>query len=558
MNKKHWIVNDRTENSLVDQLLKNRKIIDKERFLYPDYERDSHDPFLLPGMKVAIERIEKALKAQEHIVVFADYDADGIPGGALLVKLLSANGAVVSAYIPDREKEGYGLNNQAIDKLKKRGAGLIITVDLGITNRDQVNYARSIGIDTIVTDHHHIDDDRIPIDAVAVVHPALAGSKYPFAGLAGGGVAWKLSQALAATTGKPNLTQLKWWLELATISTVCDIVPLVDENRMIVHFGLKVLSKTKNPGLIALYQAGGIKPELISEYTVGFQIGPRINAPGRVDSATLAFDLLTETDSKLIEGLAQKIELQNVERRSSLERINLESVAQVDALGEHLPAAIVLVGKNWPPGLIGLAASRLIEKVHRPVILLGDDGSGTYKGSGRSIESFNLLEAITAQKELLGSYGGHEKAAGLQIKSENFPEFQRRFNEYAEQQLSAEDLAPTIHADAIISPDELTPDFVDELNRFAPFGNANPRPSFIVEPLVIADIRTLGANKDHLKLKFKGTQVTAIGFRFVDHVQRWKVGDTVSIFCQPGWNEWQGQRTIELSMKDIREYEPQI
>ena len=550
----NWTSYERTEPELVDQLLKNRGIEDRERFFYPDFERDSHNPFLLPGMDTAVGRIVRAIESGERIAVFADYDADGIPGGALLYKLLIENGATVLAYIPDREKEGYGLNNAAIDSLKQRGVTLIITVDLGVTNRDQVAYARSIGIDTIVTDHHHIESERIPIDAIAVIHPALPGSKYPFNGLAGGGVAWKFAQAVAVTTGKPGVNQLKWWLELAAISTVCDIVPLQGENRTIVHFGLKVLAKTKNPGLLALYRTGSIQPELVSEQTIGFQIGPRINAPGRMDSATAAFELLTESDPSKVSQLALAIEQQNTQRKGALEQIFQSALLQVNAYGDSLPAAIVLVGKGWSPGLIGLAASRLIERVHRPVILLGDDGSGVLKGSGRSIETFNLLGAIAAQRELLTSYGGHEKAAGLQITREKFEEFQERFIQYVSENTREEDLVPTIRADAVIAPNELTDDLLDSFKLFAPFGNANPHPSFIVEPLEIADIHLLGATKDHLKLRFKGTDMTAIGFRFTDHADRWNVGDTVSIFGSPDWNEWQGKRTVELTMKDIQSY----
>ncbi|MBI4032603.1 single-stranded-DNA-specific exonuclease RecJ [Candidatus Berkelbacteria bacterium] len=556
---RRWVVAERTQADLVEQLLANRGITDKERFFNPDYERDGHDPFLMPNMQTAVDRILTAVKAGETIAVYADYDADGIPGGAVLTKMLRILGATVLPYVPDREKEGYGLNEPALQHLKTSGVTLIITVDLGITNHTQVTAAKQLGIDVIVTDHHHVDEPRIPTDAVALVHPALPGSTYPFHGLAGGGVAWKLVQALQQATGNPDVGQLKWWFELPAISTVCDIVPMSDENRMIVHYGLKVLMQTRNPGLKALYKAAGITPDTINEWTIGFQIGPRLNAPGRVDHASAALELLLTDDEQRAAVLAAQIELQNQERQAALERIVDEASALIDRDKLDEQPAIVLLGDAWPAGLIGLAAGRIVERYHRPVILLGRDGDGKAKGSGRSISrtagEFNLLEGISAQKELLVSYGGHERAAGLQLSEDDFVEFQRRFIEFAASRLDAEALMPTERVDAVLKPEEVTDDLVTDLLRFAPFGPGNPRPRFVIAPLTVSDVRTVGASGKHLKLRFKegpSNGLEAIGFGLGERASECTVGTKLAALGTLEFNEWNGTQRIQLKLDDLK------
>lgn len=470
---KVWQVTPRTEADLIDQLLKNRGITDRDCFFNPNYERDSHDPFLLPGMTEVVRRIEKAIKEEEKIVIYGDYDADGIPGTALLVRVLRANKANVEAYIPDREKEGYGLNNYALDKFKKSGVSLVITVDLGITNKDQAKYAKDLGLDLIITDHHHVDQERLPEDALAIIHPNLTGSNYPFKFLAGGGVAWKLAQAVSQTTNRPAPDQLKWLLELPAISTVCDIVPLNGENRMMVHFGLKVLAQTRNPGLQSIYKTAGLTPDIISERTLGFQIGPRVNAPGRVDNANLALNLLTTDDLKAAQRMAAKVELFNQQRQDQLKQVVEEAMVQVKADNLFEAPAIVLKGYGWPGGLIGLAAARVTEKFHRPTILLGEE-SGLLKGSGRSIDGFNLLEGITSLKDLLVSYGGHEKAAGLSLKTDDFESFQQGFIDFAAKSLTAEQLIPKVRIDAEVSSTEISAELVKSLEEMAPLAAAIP------------------------------------------------------------------------------------
>lgn len=550
-----WTIAERTHPDLVDQLLANRKITDREKFFNPDFERDSHSPLLLPNMQTALDRIEQALEAGETICVYGDYDADGIPGTALLLKVFAANGVTAIPYIPDREKEGYGLNLPAIDYLKKQGVTLLITVDLGITNKDQAAHAASLGIDVIITDHHHVEVDRLPTTAVAIVHAVLPDSTYPFDGLAGGGVAWKLGQAIAGMTGKPTVAQLKWWFELPAICTVCDMVPVTDENRMIVHYGLKVLQQTRNVGLKALYKASGIKHDEINEGTLGFQIGPRINAPGRVDHAAIALELLMTEDPIRAEELAAKIELQNRERQDLLEGIVAEACAMIEKDSLQKEAAIILVGETWAMGLIGLAASRIVERYHRPTLLLGKHTDGIYKGSGRSIETFNLLEGIHSQRELLTSYGGHEKAAGLKVPADKFEEFKTNFIAFAAERLSAEELVPTLKADAEIKPDEITDELVTNLERFRPFGMGNPGPKFVVTPLTIVEARAVGASGDHLKLRFKEGPpggLDGIAFRQGARANDLKAGTQVKVFGVLEFNEWNGNQRIQIKVDDIQ------
>ncbi|MBI2589991.1 single-stranded-DNA-specific exonuclease RecJ [Candidatus Berkelbacteria bacterium] len=552
--ERHWLAPDRVHADLVRQLLANRSITDEEKFFNPDFERDSHDPFLLTGMDKAILRIQQALSVKEVIAVFGDYDADGIPGTALLVKILRSHQATVIPYIPNREREGYGLNEAALRHLKDQKVALVITVDLGITNRHEVKFATELGLDVIVTDHHHIEAQQLPDKAIALLHPALPGSRYPFANLAGGGVAWKLTQALQRTTGIPSLAQLKWWFELPAISTVCDIVPIVDENRMIVHFGMKVLAQTRNEGLRALYKTGGIDSTRLTERVIGFQIGPRLNAPGRIDHAALALELLLTEDSLQAQEIAARIELQNRTRQEQLEAMVNSARQEILQNKYYDQAAIVLLNEHWSIGLIGLAASRLVEQFHRPIILLGAYGKEA-KGSGRSIDGFNLFGAIHAQSRFLTSYGGHEKAAGFHLPIKNVNKFKARFIEHARIHLTSDQLLPTLKTDAEIKPDEITNELVTNLMRFAPHGPSNPKPRFIIGPLTIASVKAVGAESQHVKFSFNEgapNQLEAIGFRLGEKARSYTSHDRIYIVGSLEFNEWNGLDRIQIKADDIK------
>jgi len=549
MSSQHWDIPKRTHTDLIDQLLENRGVADRDRFLHPDFVRDSHDPLLMPNIDLAVSRILAAIEKREQIAVFADYDADGIPGGALLTKLLRANNVPVVYYIPNRLTEGYGLNTKALDALKAQNIGLVITVDLGITNRAEVAHAAAIGMDVIVTDHHHIDTDRLPIDAVAVVHPALEGSRYPFAGLAGGGVAWKLAQAISARTGKPTEAELKWWLELAAISTVCDIMPLLDENRTIVHFGLKVLQRTRNVGLQALYGVGGITATDISARTIGFQIGPRLNAPGRTAGSSVSIELLTTDDSGEAAKLAATIEGYNQTRRSSVDQMIKESQAQVAAFGSPIPPAVIVANDQWSVGLAGLVAARLAQDHSRPAIAFAQGGSGTLKGSARSVQGLNILALIANQREHLLTYGGHEQAAGLQLHAGALPAFKAAF---LGSMAGIDRSTPTVRADAQLDPGELSLELAQSLEQLAPFGEGNPRPLFLVTPVTLRSIQAIGANQTHARFSFRDQSWGGIGFGLASEAMQYTAGDQVSLLGHIGVNRWNGTTTLQLEVVAIR------
>lgn len=554
---KSWEIPDRTESTLTDQLLKNRGIVSKEKFFNSSYERDSYDPFLLPDMEVAVDRIVKSFSDKQEIVaIFGDYDADGIPGSALLYKLFVANGKEPVVYIPDRESEGYGLNKKAIEHLAKEQIKLIITVDLGITGKEEVEFAKTLGIDVIITDHHEPKENEYPDNALAVVHPRVNNSKYPFGQLAGGGVAWKLAQAISSRTGKPTSNELKWLLELPAISTICDIVSLKDENRMIAKYGLKVLAQTRNKGLRALYRAGGIDTNKIDEYCVGFQIGPRLNAPGRMDHAALSFKLLTTDSEQIASEIASKIEVYNQDRRIQMENIQKQALLKIEEKSLWQKKVIVVTGEDWPLGLVGLAAGRLMEEFNRVVFLLGKK-DGYYQGSGRSIQGFHLVEAMTQVEDLLESFGGHAKAAGLKIKEENLNDFELRIESLANILLKEADLEKKIKADAILGPEEITKDLIKSIEEFAPYGEDNPRPKFVIKNLTCDAIKKLGAEGNHLKLKFKENNLEAIGFGMGGRASEISLGKKIDALGYVELNVWTSntgtvKETIQITLKDFK------
>lgn len=551
-----WEVLDRIESDIIDQLIKNRGIVNKEYFFNTDFERDSYEPFLLPDMKKAVDRIIESINRKEPVAIFGDYDADGIPGSAFLYKVFMANGMEPVVYIPDRELEGYGLNNKAIEHLAKEDIKLIITVDLGITGKEQVGFANNLGVDVIITDHHEPKDDEYPDNAYAVVHPRAVGSKYPFGYLAGGGVAWKLGQAIAKITGKPTVNELKWLLEFPAISTICDMVPLVDENRMLAKFGLRVLAQTRNIGIKALYRASGIDTNKIDEYCVGFQIGPRLNAPGRMDHAALAFKLLTTESEEIAREIASKVELHNNDRKLQMDKIQKEAYEQIIEKQLQKNKVLVVSGENWPLGLVGLAAGRIMEEFNRPVFLLTKKDN-YFQGSGRSVEGFHLVECMQKMSQIIESFGGHAKAAGLKIKQENLKDFELKIKELADSLLKDSDLEKKFQADAIIDPNEISKSLIMKIADFAPFGEDNPRPRFVIKNLTCVEIKKLGAEQAHLKIKFKQNNLEAIGFGLGSRGGEISVGKNIDVLGHLELNVWTGRdgltrEIIQITLKDFK------
>lgn len=559
MNKK-WIVKPQKTNDIVQQLLINRGIDpkNKEQFLHPEFERDLEDPFNIKDMDKLVSRFNKAIKKQEKIGIFADYDADGIPGAALLQRVCMILGLEVSTYIPSR-KEGYGLNKQGIQKLKDDGCSLLVTIDLGITNREEVKFAKKIGFDVIITDHHEIQEDNFPSKADIVIHTHLS-KKYNNKDLAGGAVAYKIAQALSKKIGKPTLRELKWLLDLPAICTICDIVPLTGENRLLAKYGLIVLSKTKNKGLQKLYEVAAIDSSKMDTYTVGFLIGPRINAPGRIKHAQSSYFLLTTQDQVQATEIAYEINETNISRQKTLEQILNQALKQIkkDKLDEN--KIIVVVGKkDWPSGLIGLVSSRITEQYARPSIVFTPE-DGMLRGSARSTDKFDMIENLLKTKSLLTSVGGHTKAAGLSLVKENYQKFYKEICALANKLLCDEDLVKEIEIDAVLQEKHLTLGLVKTLKLFEPFGLGNPRPVFMLENVKIRNLSWIGKEKKHLKMKIVKIYQAGLGkkefevisFNCKEELQHLKTSDNADMVFTLEENIWNGRRSLQLKLIDIK------
>ena len=544
---KNWVILPKKSDNIVEQLLSNRniKLEDRKSFLSPSFDQDLHDPFLMKGMKLAVERIESALQNKETIGVFADYDADGVPGLALLYETLKKMGLGVISYIPRRE-QGYGLNVEGIELFLKEKVTLMITVDLGIRNIKEVAYAKDRGIDTIIVDHH--EQANVLPDAI-ILNPKQKGDKYPFRELAGCGVAFKFAEAISKKTKLINIAYLKWLLDLVAIATICDVVPLVDENRIFAKFGLIVLQKTKRIGLEKLYQVAGFDRNLIDTYTVGFQIGPRLNAPGRMDHANKSFYLLVSEDEKESMILATKLDQINRQRQAELERVLAEAEKKVQKNLLYQKRVILVEGKDWPHGIIGLVAGKLMEQFSRPAIVC-ERREKDFRGSARSIDAFNIIEALEESKQFLSSYGGHAKAAGLTFEQEHLSNLYDELLKIADSKLRDEDLVAKLRIDALVKRRDLDYNLLVNIQKFAPFGLGNPRPVFMIEKAAISDIRTVGQEQKHLKMKVEG--IDAIGFDLGGVGKDLYENQKIDVAFTLDENSWDGIKKLQLKIIDIK------
>lgn len=518
------------------------------RFLNPLLE-DLYDPFLLNDMDRAVERIGKALRDKEKIVVYGDYDVDGVTSTSILYDFLQSLGANVSFYIPDRLDEGYGLSLGAIDRVRQMEASLIITVDCGITAFEEVDYIIGNQIDIIITDHHECMD-TLP-SACAVINPCRHDSTYPFKELAGVGVAFKLVNALCIRMNLGNL-YLKY-LDLVALGTVADVVPLVEENRIIVKHGLPCIENTSNTGLKALIENSGLKDKPVNSFSLSFGLAPRVNAAGRLGDAGRAVRLFTTKDGTEASNIASELNEANKYRQDTEQEI-LRQVVDLIEGDEALQKDSILVvsGQDWHHGVIGIVASKITEKYYRPCILISDeDGMG--KGSGRSIEGFNLFEALCFCGDLLEKFGGHELAAGLTLQMDKLEEFRRMINSYAASVLSEEDLIPRLRIDALIGAEDINLNNVSELERLAPFGAGNPGPVFACSRLKVCDIRTVGEDR-HLKLKLEGDGffTDAIGFNMGSLAKTFNYRDILDVVFSLEINVWNSTRRIQFNLKDIK------
>ncbi len=509
-----------------------------------------HSPFLLNDMEKAVERIEKAITNDEHILVFGDYDADGVSSTVVMVSALREKGANVSFYIPNRFTEGYGPNEQAFRLAKQQGVSLIITVDTGISALHEANVAKELGIDLIITDHHE-PGPMLP-EAYATIHPKISPN-YPFKHLAGVGVAFKLAHALIGRVPYE-------WLDIVAIGTIADLVPLQDENHLLARLGIEQFRKTNRLGLQALCKQCGVSHTAVTEDTIAFMIGPRINAAGRLDCADPAVQLLLTTDEHEAHMLAEQIDAMNRERQQLVNDITEEAIQLVE---QHYADDRVLVVANegWNAGVIGIVASRLVERFYRPTIVLSvDREKGIAKGSARSIEGFDLFANLSECRDILPHFGGHPMAAGMTLSLHDVDELRHRLNEAAKQQLTAEHFIPVTHVDLCCSISDVSLELIEQMNRLAPFGMGNPKPRVLLENVQLDTLRKIGTDQNHLKLLLaeNGKTLEAIGFGFG------QVGDEIapnvrlSIVGELAINEWNNFRKPQLMIQDVAVNEWQL
>lgn len=540
---------------LVARLLVNRRVLtpeDARRFLSSTLE-ELRPPFSLKDVKRASRRIAEALYQKEPICIFGDYDADGITGTALLVLFLEALGARVNFYIPQRCDEGYGLNIPALEKIKALGTSLVITVDCGISDAEEVRFARDQGIDVIVTDHHEVPE-RIPEAAYAVINPKQSDCLFPFKYLAGVGVAFYLIIGLRKllreegfwTDGPPP--NLKDYLDLVAIGTLADIAPLVDENRIFVKYGMEVLGKSARPGIIALKKVCGVENGTITPEAISYRLAPRLNASGRLSQAEKAVRLLITSDQAEADRIALELSEENSRRQQIEAAIFKEACHMVEAEGAP-PHAIVLVSPDWHPGVIGISASRLVEQYYRPAILIALDGDIGH-GSARSIEAFPIYEGLRHCEDLLVRFGGHGYAAGLTISRRNIDTLRQKLNALIASTLQPEDFIPKLYIDARMELSEITESLIAEIQALAPFGAGNPQPLFVSDTFSAGTPFVVGNGHMKMCLAVERTNLEVIGFGMEARIP--PPNSSVQVVFVPEINVWQGSRKIQLTVKDLQ------
>ena len=524
-----------------------------ETFLNPDYSQN-YNSFLLTDMDKAVKRLVKSRKDQEKIVVYGDYDIDGLTATALLLDALRSFGFEnIEAFIPSRFIEGYGMTNEAIDKIADSGAKLIVTVDCGSSSAKEIAHAKKLGVDVIVTDHHEVIAKRPT--AIAVINPKIAGDKYPFKDLAGVGVAFKLVQALQTKLTGLDSGQEKWLLDLVALGTVCDSVLLTDENRTYVYWGLKVMGKSKRPGLKALMAIASIDPIKVNAQSLGFGLGPRMNAAGRLETAQFALDMLVSSDPMLALEKAQVLDTMNKVRRKDQDKILAEAIIQADQY-ESDPV-LVVSSPGWNHGIVGIVASKLLEKYQKPAFVLQELGDES-KGSARSYGDFSVVEAIVASQDVISSGGGHHFAAGVNLPTKNIDAFRKRVNEfYIGKKLTDQKSQLLPKEDAIAQLQEVTEELVELINQLEPFGNGNPQPILKSENLVVKNLRKMGDKSQHVKLDLQDSEGNRMQFLAFAAPKYFFVepGTKLSVWYQPDINEWNNRvsmegRLLHIEVKD--------
>ena len=534
-------------NKLLATILVNRGITEEKqifKFLNPK-RNDFYNPYEMPDMDIAVKRIVKAIKNQEKTIIYGDYDVDGITSVTVLKSFLVERGLDIAEYIPNRLEEGYGLNENAVKEIANQGYTLMITVDCGISAIEEVEYANKLGIETIITDHHE-PGNELP-KALAIVDAKRKDNKYPFRNLAGVGVVFKLIQAIGTELNLDEKEYLKY-LDIVCIGTISDIVPLVDENRVIVKLGLKLVEQTRNLGLKAILQASGYSK--IDSSTISFGVAPRINACGRMGHQEEALKLFLSKDINEVNELTQKLNEYNRLRQETEKNIYTDAIMQIERDGLANKNTIVVMGKNWHHGVIGIVSSKITELYFKPSILLcEEDNIG--KGSGRSIPGFDLYEALTQCKNAIEKFGGHSMAVGISVKKENLEMFKKELEQISKER-NIEEIVPILKIDAQIDLEEINKEMVESLKELEPFGEENKTPLFMIRNLKIDSIRALSEGK-HLKLTLKDNKniVNAIGFNLGELSNDYKIGDKIDVVGNLEINSFNGVDNIQINIKDL-------
>ena len=534
-------------NKLIATILVNRNIIDKDKvkkFLNPN-RNDFYNPYEMPDMKIAVQRIIKAIENKEKIIIYGDYDVDGITSVTVLKSFLKERGLEIAEYIPNRLKEGYGLNNEAIKEISNQKYTLMITVDCGISAIEEIEYANQLGIETIITDHHE-PGNELP-KALAVVDTKRKDNKYPFRNLAGVGVVFKVIQALSIELNLEQKEYLKY-LDIVCVGTISDIVPLVDENRVIVKLGLKLIEQTKNLGLKSILESSGYKK--IDSNTISFGVAPRINACGRMGHQEEALKLFLSNNEREVQILTDKLNEYNKLRQDTEKSIYIDAIKQIEENNLEKMNTIVLMGKNWHHGVIGIVSSKITDLYFKPSILLCEEGK-VGKGSGRSIPGFDLYEALTECKDIIEKFGGHSMAVGINVKIKNFEKFKEKLEIIANQK-HIEEIVPILKIDAQTNLEDINKDMIQGLSKLEPYGEENKMPLFVVKNLKIDSIRALSEGK-HLKLTLKDEKnmINAIGFNLGYLSNDYKIGDKIDVVGNLEVNTFNGVDNVQINIKDL-------
>lgn len=550
------ITHDLKTHEIVQSILAQRGIVgvaEVEAFLHPNYEQQLHDPFLMQDMAQAVERILIAVKRKEKVVIYGDYDIDGITASAVMIETMRNLGHEATSYIPDRFEEGYGINLEALKKLKTDGVDLVVSVDCGVTSVSEAVWAQENKLDLIITDHHAVPPE-IP-RAVAVINPKRSDDKYPFKDLAGVGVAFKLAQALQMKSGLPAAGQEKWLLDLVALGTVCDVVTLLGENRVLAKYGLMVMNKTRRAGLRALAHVAGVARGEIGSYHLGYLFGPRMNAAGRLEHAARSLELMLTEDMGRAVEIAEQLDVLNRERRADQARIFTEADEMAQAYDDD--PVLVLAGSDWSHGIVGIVASKLVEKWRKPTLVMQILGQHA-KGSGRSVGGFNLVEALRASSQHFIKFGGHYFAAGYTIPTASIDQLRQDLITYYNQ------LPETNHSQVDVTEAEvmvsdwqgLSWDLLHEIEQLEPFGNGNPKPILGAKELTVAMARPVGKDQTHLKLELadkNGQAMSAIGFGLAAKHPSLRVGHKIDATFQLVKNDFSGSEKLELTITSIHE-----